>query len=86
MPGRNRVYDRTDGPILNLRRQREEMLTDTELEFKQVWCGQVFRARTFPPLTPIKVIAEDLLCTEAPLRKALTKRQTQFKQWDITRK
>lgn len=61
------------------------MLTDTELQFKQVWCGQVWRSHTFPRLTPVKVIAEELLCTEAPLRKALIKRDSNFKQWDIVR-
>lgn len=71
-------------PML-IHRQTEKMLTDTELEFKQVWCGQVFREYTFPPLTPVKDIAEELLCTEAPLRKALCRRQRNFKQWNITR-
>ncbi len=46
------------------------MLTDSEL----------------PRLTPIKLIAKELLTTEAPLRKALVKRKTNFKQWDIVRR
>ena len=61
------------------------MLTDTEIEFKEVWCGQVWRCYTFPRMTPVKAIAQKLQCTEAPLRKALVKRQPSFAQWDIIR-
>jgi hypothetical protein len=62
------------------------MLTDSELMFEQVWCGQVWRTYTFPRLTPVKFIANELLTTEAPLRKALVKRVNNFKQWDIIRR
>jgi hypothetical protein len=62
------------------------MLTDTDLMFRQVWCGQVWRTYTFPRLTPVKFIANELLTSEAPLRKALVKRKTNFKQWDIVRR
>lgn len=61
------------------------MLTDCELKFEQIWCGQVWRAYTFPHLTPIKIIANVLMTTEAPLRKALIKRANNFKQWNIIR-
>jgi hypothetical protein len=61
------------------------MLTDSDYQFKQVWAGQVWRTHTFPKLTPVKHIAQKLQITEAPLRKALLRRQQTVAQYDIIR-
>lgn len=68
-----------------IRLQKKKVLTYTELRFEQVWCGQLWRAHTFPRMTPVKAIAEKLRCTEAPLRKALLSGRNNFHQWDIVR-
>jgi len=64
---------------------RKKMLTDTEYQFRQVWAGKVWRSHAFPKLTPIRLIADKLQITEAPLKKALLRRQHSVAQYDIIR-
>lgn len=61
------------------------MLTDSDYQFKQVWAGQVWRCHTFPRMTPVRTIAQKLQINEAPLRKALLRRQQTVAQFDIIR-
>jgi hypothetical protein len=61
------------------------MFTDANLEFKQVWAGEVWRTHTFPKMTPVKQVAQKLQITEAPLRKALLRKQNSVAQFDIVR-
>lgn len=60
------------------------MLTETKLQFKQVFSGQVWKSHEFPVHTPVKEVAQRLHLTEGRVATALRKHYDRVAEYQIT--